>query len=322
MARHNVPEADAILDKQFPVLDHGFVILTDYMGGDAAIAEAARVSLAGEGTQRKNTDRGLIRYLMAKFHTSPFEMIEFKFHCAMPIFVARQWIRHRTANVNEMSGRYSELPELVYVPKAEQVAWQSPTNKQGRGSEVSSSVADDFRGRIEVSARDAFDNYHAFLGQGAKETQAVFEEHDFELLKENGGISRELARINLPLSTYTQWYWKIDLHNLFHFLFLRLDEHAQWEIRQFAQVMATMVKAVCPVAWEAFEDYRLGAVRLSAPEIAALGHLMNQFHAGLPSSLASHTTRLSSRELDEFGSKLAKLGLGFLNGSLKPFAEG
>jgi thymidylate synthase (FAD) len=323
--RHNVPAADDLLDKQFPVLDHGFVILTDYMGSDAAIAEAARVSLAGEGTKRSNTDRGLIRYLMAKMHTSPFEMVEFKFHCAMPIFVARQWIRHRTANVNEMSGRYSELPELTYVPEAEQIAYQNPTNKQGRGDAVSTGIVRDVRSSLREDAERAFARYHSYLGKPGAESREIeadinpptFTVPCVDELQANGGISRELARINLPLSTYTQWYWKIDLHNLLHFLFLRLDEHAQWEIRQYANVMATVVEALCPIAWEAFKDYRLDAIRLSSPELEAAGYLLDKFHAGQAATLEGHRTRMSNRELDEFEVKLARIGLGFLNGSVK-----
>ena len=307
MAHHIVPEAEAILDKQFKVLDHGFVILTDYMGSDAAVVQAARVSLAGEGTRPGPDDQVLNRYLMRQRHTSPFEMVELKFHCAMPIFVARQWIRHRTANVNEMSGRYSELPELTYVPEVEQIKYQSPLNKQGRGDVADRKVAECFRDRIADRFRQVFDDYRAFLGKGHSSVQDVFPEEDFEDVKANGGISRELARINLPVATYTQWYWKIDLHNLLHFLSLRLDPHAQWEIRQYAEVMAKMVQALCPISWKAFEDYRLNALQLSAPEIEAL-HLLQ--HMG--TSFDVKETRLSKREVEEFRTKLIRLRLDSL----------
>lgn len=314
MARHIVPAAEELLDKRFPVLDHGFVILVDYMGSDAAIAEAARQSLAGEGTRKVSDDRALIRYLTGRFHTSPLEMVEFKFHCAMPIFVARQWIRHRTANVNEQSGRYGEMPELVYVPEVEQIAYQSPANKQGRKTIASEVVAVNFQHKLREDAEEAFRHYHDYLGRSRPDEQGSFPDGSYAEVQENGGISRELARIDLPLSTYTQWYWKIDLHNLLHFLFLRLDEHAQWEIRQYAQVMAEMVRAVCPIAWEAFVDYRQRAVRLSLPEQEAMKVLIDQFHEGEPRTLRDHDTRMSKREVEEFRSKLLVLGLGIISG--------
>ena len=318
MAHYCIPAAEELLDQQFPVLDHGFVILVDYMGSDAAIAEAARQSLAGEGTRPVSDDRALIRYLMSHLHTSPLEMVEFKFHCAMPIFVARQWIRHRTANVNEQSGRYGELPELVYVPEAERIAWQNPVNKQGSGAQVPAALAATVQRGLQGDAEAAFELYHDLLGRH-ESSGVAFSLAEQRLLEENGGISRELARINLPLSTYTQWYWKIDLHNLLHFLFLRLDAHAQWEIRQYAKVMAEMVKAVCPIAWEAFVDYRQKATRLSLPEVEALHALIEQFHHGAPSSLpdaleGGGKMRLNKREVEDFRCKLVALGLGFLNG--------
>lgn len=316
MARHIVPAAEELLDKRYPVLDHGFVILVDYMGSDAAIAEAARQSLAGDRTRKVSDDRALIRYLMSHLHTSPLEMVELKFHCAMPIFVTRQWIRHRTANVNEQSGRYGELPELVYVPEAEQIAYQNPKNKQGRAEVASDVVAVNFRTRLREDAEDMFRHYHTYLGRTPTNEQGSFPDGSYAEVQENGGISRELARINLPLSTYTQWYWKIDLHNLLHFLFLRLDEHAQWEIRQYAQVMAEMVRAVCPIAWEAFIDYRQRAVRFSLPEQEAVSVLIRQFQtgAGHPYSLGSSEMRMSKREVEEFRNKLVALGFGFISG--------
>jgi thymidylate synthase (FAD) len=317
MAHHRVPAAEALLDQTFPVLDHGFVRLVDYMGSDAAIVEAARCSMAGENTKATSSDRGLVRYLMAQTHTSPFEMVELKFHCSMPIFVARQWIRHRTANVNEMSGRYSELPELTYVPAPERIAYQSPVNKQGSGAAVPEDIAKAFCSNLEDEAAILFESYHESLGGGQADVP-TFTEEQYAEVQANGGISRELARINLPLSTYTQWYWKIDLHNLFHFLALRLDSHAQWEIQQYGKAMAKIVEAICPVAWEAFCDYRLNAIRLSGVECEAIGHLLDQFHAGQPCTLQGSSVRmkLSGRELAQLAEKLAAFGLGFINGNL------
>jgi thymidylate synthase (FAD) len=265
MAHHIVPAAEEFIDKQIPVLDHGFIALVDYMGSDAAIAEAARTSIAGDGVKATSSDAGLMRRLMSDLHTSPYEMVELKFLCKMPIFVARQWIRHRTANVNEMSGRYSELPELTYVPGPERVSWQSPVNRQGSGAQIPEDIAKIVVESLTGDAEAAFENYHELLGKN--NNLSMFSESQAETIRANGGVSRELARINLPLSTYTQWYWKIDLHNLLHFLFLRLDEHAQWEIHQYAEVMAKIVEALCPIAWQALRDYRLDAVKFSAPEI-------------------------------------------------------
>jgi thymidylate synthase (FAD) len=316
MAHHIVLAAEEYIDKQIPVLDNGFIALVDYMGSDAAIAEAARTSIAGAGVKATSTDAGLMRRLMSDLHTSPYEMVELKFLCKMPIFVARQWIRHRTANVNELSGRYSELPELTYVPGPERVSWQSPVNKQGSGEQTPEDIAKLVVQSLESDSQSAFENYHELLGKSR--TSMVFSSSQLETIQANGGISRELARINLPLSTYTQWYWKIDLHNLLHFLFLRLDEYAQWEIRQYAEVMAKMVEALCPIAWKAFRDYRLDAIRLSAPEIELMGLMMKKHHEGKTPNLETmalegHDPRMSRRELDLFRAKLTRLGLGFLH---------
>ncbi|MCX8056080.1 MAG: FAD-dependent thymidylate synthase [Ignavibacteria bacterium] len=249
MARVINPKAEEILDKEFKVLNHGFVRLVDYMGGDESIVQAARVSY-GKGTKTVSEDRTLIRYLMRHQHTTPFEMVEFKFHVKLPIFVARQWIRHRTANVNEYSGRYSIMPEEFYVPDENVIKYQSQSNKQGRDSEE---VPPEIRKRVlEIliqEQKSAFDGYQ-------------------EMLDYN--IARELARINLPLSLYTQWYWKIDLHNLFHFLKLRMDKNAQYEIRVYAETMAQIVKTVVPIAYEAFEDYILNSVTFSKHELKLL----------------------------------------------------
>ncbi len=241
MARIIVPEAEAILDKEFPVLDHGFVRLVDYLGGDARIVAAARVS-HGMGTKTPKEDSGLIRYLMRNMHTSPFEQVILTFHVKLPIFVARQWVRHRTARINEFSGRYSVMPDEFYMPRPEDVRRQSRKNKQGRDDET---VPPDLQGKVIT-----------LLKQGQAAAYASYD----ALLRED--IARELARINLTLSAYTQWYWQIDLHNLFHFIKLRMDKHAQFEIREYARVLAQTAKAVAPVAYEAFEEYDMYAVTL------------------------------------------------------------
>ena len=276
-------KADALLDKEFKVLDHGFVRLVDYMGGDAAIVQAARVSY-GEGTKKVSEDRALIRYLMRRRHTSPFEMVEFKFHIKLPIFVARQWIRHRTANVNEYSGRYSVMKEEFYIPEAKDIRFQSTVNKQSRSEEE---VPDELKRRFI----DFLKRTHA----------ASYEEYE-RLIDE--GLARELARIGLPLSLYTEWYWKIDLHNLFHFLRLRLDPHAQLEIRQYAHVMADMVKVVCPMAYEAFMDYSFNALSFSGPELKALKAHLSDLSL-TKEDLVAHG--LSKREADELLEKLEKI---------------
>ena len=283
MAHVKNEKADALLDKEFKVLDHGFVRLVDYMGSDAAIVQAARVSY-GEGTKKVSEDRALIRYLMRRRHTSPFEMVEFKFHVKLPIFVARQWIRHRTANVNEYSGRYSVMKEEFYIPEAKDVRFQSTVNKQSRSEEE---VPDELKRRFI----DFLKRTHA----------ASYEEYE-RLIDE--GLARELARIGLPLSLYTEWYWKIDLHNLFHFLRLRLDPHAQLEIRQYAHVMADMVKVVCPMAYEAFMDYSFNALSFSGPELKALKPHLSDLSL-TKEDLVAHG--LSKREADELLEKLEKI---------------
>ncbi len=242
-------EADALLDKEFKVLDHGFVRLVDYMGTDQAIVQAARVSY-GEGTKKVSENRGLIRYLLRHRHTSPFEMVEFKFHVKLPIFVARQWIRHRSASVNEYSGRYSVMKEEFYIPQRSDVRYQSTVNKQGRSEEVvPDEMKDRFLDNLDKSNKESFGQYRQFVDEG---------------------LARELARIDLPLSLYTEWYWKIDLHNLFHFLRLRMDSRAQKEIRDYGTVMADIVKTVCPMAFEAFMDYTVNSYSFSGPELKIL----------------------------------------------------
>lgn len=277
--RPTVVAAEEILGLYFPALDHGFVSLVDYMGGDAAIEQAARVAY-GAGTRKATETRGLIRYLHKHRHTSPSEMVELKFHCAMPIFVARQWIRHRTANVNEMSGRYSLLPMQFYLPPADQLRPQSKTNKQGREGEVlDGGLRDIACQKWREQRQDAMANYQWLT------------ENDF---------ARELARIDLPLSTYTQWYWKIDLHNLLHFLTLRVDSHAQWEIQQYGKIMAGMLKRVAPLAYEAWIDYEVCGARLSRAELNLIRTLRNVGYEQLFADLKTTPEGMTSREFDEF----------------------
>jgi thymidylate synthase (FAD) len=272
MAHIVVPEAEAILDKEFPVLDQGFVRLVDYLGGDARIVQSARVSY-GEGTTTFRRDRGLIRYLMEHQHTSPFEQVILTFHAKMPIFVARQWIRHRTARLNEISGRYSVMKEEFYVPEAGDVRYQSETNRQGRSAEeVPPELQQKVIDLLKHDQAAVYANYQQMI---------------------DDGIARELARINLPLSLYTEWYWQIDLHNLFHFLELRRELHAQWEIRQYADRIYEITKAVAPVACEAFEDFVLHGVRFSKREIEVIRDMLD-----------GKTNPLSGYELREFERKL------------------
>lgn len=272
-------------EKPIKVLDHGFVKLVDLMGNDSAVVQAARVSY-GAGTKTVNEDRGLIRYLIRHQHLSPIEMAEIKLHCKMPIFVARQWIRHRTANVNEISGRYSVLPDEVYAPDRSAIAFQSKDNKQGRAGLLTDDTAAEFLQMLELSQEQARQSY----------------EHSLEL-----GVARELARVNLPVSQYTEWYWKIDLRNLLHFLSLRLDAHAQYEIRVYAQAIAEIVKVWVPLVWEAFEDYSLGAVTFSKQEAALLGKLLELGQASI--SQLADVSSLSNRELPDFYNKLLALGV-------------
>ena len=239
-----------------PCLDHGFVRLVEAMGDDASIVQAARVSY-GKGTKSVRADRALIFYLMQHQHTTPFEMVEFKFHCKMPIFVARQWIRHRTANVNEMSGRYSVMEDTFWVPSLEDLRKQSATNRQGS-----------VEGEI-ISEPEAKEIQKTFV----EDQKRIYEEYQHYL---EVGVAREVARANLPLSIYTEWYWKIDLHNLLHFLQLRLDAHAQKEIRVYAEAIGYFVKQKCPVTWESFEEHILFANKLSKNEGELLSTLIQK----------------------------------------------
>lgn len=274
-------DKDALLGKRIDCLDKGFVRLIDVMGDDAAIVQAARVSY-GSGTKKVLEDRGLIRYLLRHAHTTPFEMVEFKFHVKLPIFVARQWIRHRTANVNEYSGRYSEMKDEFYTPNPNDIRPQSVLNKQGRSEEtLPDGMADQAANAFKSGQDDAYAQYQEFLEQG---------------------IAREIARINLPVSNYTEWYWKIDLHNLFHFLRLRIDSHAQYEIRVFAEAIAELVKPFVPHAWQAFEDYVLNAHRMTAPELKVMKHLLESME--FPSDETLAELGLKGREAVEFKDKM------------------
>ena len=273
-ARPTVPALEAMLYQAIPILDHGFVRVIDYMGDDAAIVQAARVSY-GRGTRRVSEDAGLIRYLMRHRHSTPFEMCEIKYHVKLPIFVARQWIRHRTANVNEYSARYSILDREFYIPAPEHLAAQAVTNRQGRGAVLEGAEAAEVLDLLRDDAARNYDHYAAMLNEDASGTPVD---------PSRQGLGRELARMNLTLNTYTQWYWKTDLHNLFHFLSLRADPHAQYEIRVYAEAMLNTVEAWVPRACAAFRDYRLGAVTLSAQMLAVVKRMLEGEAVDQPSS--------------------------------------
>jgi thymidylate synthase (FAD) len=259
-----VPELEKILYEPLPVLDRGFVRVIDYMGDDAAIVQAARVSY-GRGTKQVSSDRGLINYLMRMRHTSPFEMCELKLHVKLPIFVARQWIRHRTANVNEYSARYSVLDDEFYLPAPEHLAAQSTTNRQGRAEVLDGPAAAAARDALETNAAEAYRRYVELLNEN---------DDGQPLDPGRAGLARELARIALPLNTYTQWYWKIDLHNLLHFVALRADPHAQYEIRAYAEVLLDIVRRWVPLTYAAFVDYRLEGAALSAKALAVVRRML------------------------------------------------
>jgi thymidylate synthase (FAD) len=281
--RATVPALEALLFTAVPLLDHGFIRVIDYMGDDGAIVQAARVSY-GRGTRRVSEDAGLIRYLMRHRHSTPFEMCEIKYHVKLPIFVARQWIRHRMANVNEYSARYSVMDREFYIPAPEQLAAQSAVNRQGRGDVLQGEEAEEVLALLRDDASRNYDHYAHMLNETA----------DGAVVDENRqGLARELARMNLTLNTYTQWYWKTDLHNLLNFCSLRADAHAQYEIRVYADAILDTVRAWVPAAYEAFRDYRLGAVTLSAQMLAVVrrrlaGEAVDQAGSGL-----------SKREWDE-----------------------
>ncbi len=272
MAHCVVPVAEAILDKEYPVLDKGFVRLVDYFGGDQRIVQSARVSY-GEGTKSVSQDGALIDYLLRHQHTSPFEQVVMTFHVKMPIFVARQWVRHRTGRMNEVSGRYSIMKDEFYVPAADKVAPQSKDNKQGRASEAfDKDTADKIISQLEEGQKEAYENYSSLI---------------------DDGLAREIARINLPLSLYTEFYWEMDLHNLFHFLKLRLDSHAQYEIRVYAEVMLEMCRKVAPMATESFINHMNHGVNFSGEEMDALRKI-----------LAGEPNPLEGKKLDRFNEKI------------------
>jgi len=274
--RPTVPALEEILFQPMPVLDHGFVRVVDYMGDDAAIVQAARVSY-GKGTKQVRQDAGLINYLLRHRHTTPFEMCEIKYHVKLPVFVARQWIRHRTANVNEYSARYSVLDREFYIPTPENLAAQSTANRQGRGDVLEGEAAERVMQILKEDAARCYDHYEEMLNE--RPDGSVID-------PERSGLARELARMNLPLNIYTQWYWKIDLHNLLHFVGLRADPHAQYEIRVYAEALLETVRRWVPITCEAFENHVVGGVTLSAGAMAVVkrllaGEVVDQADSGL-----------------------------------------
>jgi thymidylate synthase (FAD) len=291
LTRPRVEALDSVLGVAFPVLDDGFVRVVDYMGDDASVVQAARVSY-GAGTKRVHEDRGLIRYLLRHAHTTPFEMCEIKYHVKLPIFVARQWIRHRTANVNEYSARYSILDREFYIPAEENLAAQSASNRQGRGDVLQGKEAAQVLDLLRTDATHVYDHYLTMLNE-SEDGQKIDESRE--------GLARELARMNLGLNFYTQWYWKVDLHNLMHFLSLRADAHAQYEIRVYADVMLDTLKRWCPISYDAFMEYRLGGAHLSKTGLAAIKRMI----AG--EKVDQKSSGLNPREWREL---LAALGLG------------
>ncbi len=290
--RPTVPALEAMLFQPIPVLDHGFVRVIDYMGDDSAIVQAARVSY-GRGTKAANEDRGLIRYLMRHRHSTPFEMCEIKFHVKLPIFVARQWIRHRTSNVNEYSARYSILDREFYIPAPDKLAAQSSSNRQGRGEVLEGAEAARVLDLLREDATRNYDHYIEMLNE---------DEAGNILDPSRQGLARELARMNLTLNAYTQWYWKCDLHNLLNFLALRADAHAQFEIRAFAEAMLSTVEAWVPLAYAAFRDYRLGAVTLSSQMLGIVQRML----AG--EAVTQEGSGLSKREWRELMEVLGRAG--------------
>ena len=267
---------EAHLYNAIPVLDHGFIRVVDYMGDDAAICQAARVSY-GKGTKSVQNDEGLIRYLMRHWHSTPFEMCEVKLHVKLPVFVARQWIRHRTANVNEYSARYSILDREFYIPAPEHIAAQSVVNNQGRGEALTGAEAARVLDILKTDSERSYDNYQAMISDDGQR-----------------GLARELARMNLPANIYTQWYWKVDLHNLLHFLRLRADAHAQYEIRVYADAICSVVADWVPFAYAAFEDYRLGGATLSETALECVRRMLKG------EAVTQETSGMSKGEWREF----------------------
>ena len=281
--RVTAPELEEILYEALPILDHGFIRVIDYMGNDNSIVQAARVSY-GKGTKKVNTDSGLIKYLMRHWHSTPFEMCEIKYHVKLPIFIARQWIRHRTANVNEYSARYSILDKEFYLPSKENLAAQSTNNRQGRGNVISGGQAEEVLRLLKGDAERTYKNYEEMLN----------ERYDGSVIDESKtGLARELARMNLTLNTYTQWYWKTDLLNLMNFLRLRADHHAQYEIRAYADVMLNTLKRWVPITYDAFMDYRVGGTEISSKGKEIIKKLIKG------EKISIEDTDLSKREWNE-----------------------
>jgi thymidylate synthase (FAD) len=287
------PELEKVLYEAIPVLDHGFIRVIDYMGDDTSIVQSARVSY-GKGTKKVSTDEGLIRYLMRHWHSTPFEMCEIKYHVKLPIFIARQWIRHRTANVNEYSARYSILDKEFYIPAKEQLSAQATNNRQGRGDLITGQQADEVLKILKDDAVRTYDNYEKMLN----------ERFDGTIIDEKkSGLARELARMNLTLNSYTQWYWKTDLLNLMNFLFLRGDSHAQYEIRVYAEKMLETLKKWVPITYAAFLDYRVGAAHLSSKGLKIIKSMINGNKVGYEDS------GLSKREWNELMEVIDKKNL-------------
>ncbi|MFT6606107.1 MAG: thymidylate synthase (FAD) [Halocynthiibacter sp.] len=276
------PGMERHLYTAYDVLDHGFVRVIDYMGDDAAICQAARVSY-GKGTKSVQNDAGLIRYLMRHWHSTPFEMCEIKLHVKLPVFVARQWIRHRTANVNEYSARYSILDREFYIPQPDQLAAQSVINNQGRGAALEGKEAERVLEILKADSNRAYDNYEAMISDEGQ-----------------SGLARELARMNLPANIYTQWYWKVDLHNLFHFLRLRADAHAQYEIRVYADAICKVVADWVPAAYGAFEDYRMGGATMSGKALDCVRRMIKG------EEVSQENSGMSKGEWREFQGLLAE----------------
>jgi len=281
--RVTAPNLEKILYEAMPALDHGFVRVVDYMGDDTSIVQAARVSY-GKGTKQVSTDSGLIKYLMRHWHSTPFEMCEIKYHIKLPIFIARQWIRHRTANVNEYSARYSILDKEFYLPSKENLAAQSISNRQGRGDVIEGQQAKEILELLKNDSERTYNNYEMMLNQR-------FDGSTIDESKK--GLARELARMNLTLNTYTQWYWKTDLLNLMNFLKLRADSHAQYEIRVYADIMLDTVKKWVPITYDAFMDYRVGGIEVSAKGKEVIKKMIK----GDPCDFES--SKLSKREWNE-----------------------
>jgi thymidylate synthase (FAD) len=282
--RVTVPQLEEMLYKPIKVLDHGFIRVIDYMGNDGAIVQAARVSY-GKGTKQISQDKGLINYLMRHKHTTPFEMCDIKLHVKLPIFIARQWIRHRTASVNEYSARYSILSKEFYIPEREHLSPQSTTNKQGRSQErLPDDVADRVLDILRNDASHCYNNYIEMMNE---------DEHGQMINENTVGITRELARMNLTLNTYTEWYWKINLHNLLHFTALRADAHAQYEIRAYANVILDILKAWVPFTYDAFGEYRIHGAHISRTGLEIIRKIIHG------EQVSQDSSGMSKREWDE-----------------------